>query len=283
MFNKNVIKTASDIIIFTENVGAASNLQKEYNITSGNLSKWITSANEINDKSKRQYEIMKEVEADKEHMNKNIDKCEIVTTALTLPILKTVFKCYCNYRFIRDCHIFRHLRYKNYDKNISQKNVSRHIKNHEIETSELASHKMDEIDNNNYTFYTCKFCDQTFTHLSAIRRHTHRHTEERKFLCFVCGDKFNHKSVLNSHIHSQHNKENNICKPCGYVFNNKLDCNIHINNCQSDPNNKPHKCNYCGFRFKRKYTLKQHICTHTGERPYSCPECSDKFNWLTSL
>ena len=166
-------------------------------------------------------------------MYKNIDNCEIVTTDLT-SILKTVFKCYCNYRFIRDCHIFRHLRYEDHDKNISQKNVNSHIKNHEIETSVLARYKMDDIDNN-YTFYTCKFCDQSFTHLSAIRRHTHRHTAKRKFICFVCGDKFIHKSTLNGHIHSQHNKENNICKPCGYVFNNKLDCNIHINNCQSDP------------------------------------------------
>ena len=267
-----------------QKVGAASKLRKEYNITSGKLTNWINSANEINGKiCKRQYDVvMKEVDADKKHMNKNIDNCEIVTTDLTSPILKTVFKCYCNYRFIRDCHIFRHLRYEDHDKNISQKNVNSHIKNHEIETSVLASYKMDDIDNN-YTFYTCKFCDQSFTHLSAIRRHTHRHTAKRKFICFVCGDKFILKSTLNDHIHSQHNKENNICKPCGYVFNNKLDCNIHINNCQSDPIKKPHKCNYCGHRFKRKDHLTNHIHTHTGERPYSCPECGDKFSDITAL
>ena len=69
-----------------------------------------------------------EVDADKKHMNKNIDNCEIVMADLTSPILKTVFKCYCNYRFIRDCHIFRHLRYEYPDKNISQKNVNSHIK-----------------------------------------------------------------------------------------------------------------------------------------------------------
>ena len=39
--------------------------------TSRNLSKWMSSANEINDKiCKRQYEVMKEVETDKENMKK---------------------------------------------------------------------------------------------------------------------------------------------------------------------------------------------------------------------
>ena len=88
-------------------VGAASKLRKEYNITSGKLTNWINSANEINGKiCKRQYDVvMKEVDADKKNMNKNIDNCEIVTTDLTSPILKTVFKCYCNYRFIRLSYI----------------------------------------------------------------------------------------------------------------------------------------------------------------------------------
>ena len=77
-----------------QKVGVASKLQKEYNITSGKLTKWINSANEINGKiCKRQYDVvMKEVDADKEHMNKNIDNCKIVTTDLKSPILKTVFK-----------------------------------------------------------------------------------------------------------------------------------------------------------------------------------------------
>ena len=54
-----------------QKVGTGSKLQKEYNITSGNLSKRISSASEINDKiCKRQCEVMKKVETDKKHMKK---------------------------------------------------------------------------------------------------------------------------------------------------------------------------------------------------------------------
>ena len=37
-----------------QNVDSGSKLQKEYNLTSGNLSKWISSVNEISDKNLRQ-------------------------------------------------------------------------------------------------------------------------------------------------------------------------------------------------------------------------------------
>ena len=44
---------------------------EEYNITSGNISKWISSTNEINDKiCKTQCEVTKEVETDKEQRKK---------------------------------------------------------------------------------------------------------------------------------------------------------------------------------------------------------------------
>ncbi|OAV95068.1 hypothetical protein PTTG_05196 [Puccinia triticina 1-1 BBBD Race 1] len=34
---------------------------------------------------------------------------------------------------------------------------------------------------------------------------------------------------------------------------------------------KKHRCQICGRAFQRQTTLTQHLITHTGERPYSCP------------
>ncbi|KAF2421138.1 hypothetical protein EJ08DRAFT_597728, partial [Tothia fuscella] len=38
-----------------------------------------------------------------------------------------------------------------------------------------------------------------------------------------------------------------------------------------------HRCTFCERDFTRATTLKDHIRTHTNERPYSCKLCASKF------
>ena len=37
-------------------------------------------------------------------------------------------------------------------------------------------------------------------------------------------------------------------------------------------------CPYCGRLFRDKFNLRNHVRTHTGERPYQCPDCGDTFS-----
>ena len=46
---------------------------------------------------------------------------------------------------------------------------------------------------------------------------------------------------------------------------------------------KPHLCTYCDKKFSSNHLLKQHVRSHTGERPFSCNYCEKRFTQSHSL
>ncbi|XP_066969979.1 zinc finger and BTB domain-containing protein 7A-like isoform X14 [Macrobrachium rosenbergii] len=46
---------------------------------------------------------------------------------------------------------------------------------------------------------------------------------------------------------------------------------------------KLHRCNYCPYASTRKDVLATHVRTHTGERPYQCPDCLSQFAQKATL
>ncbi|KAK7045551.1 hypothetical protein VNI00_007383 [Paramarasmius palmivorus] len=49
--------------------------------------------------------------------------------------------------------------------------------------------------------------------------------------------------------------------------------------------NAKHRCHFCGKRFSRPSGLKIHMTTHTGEKPYVCPEegCGRSFSVRSNM
>ncbi|KAG7162473.1 glass-like 1, partial [Homarus americanus] len=60
------------------------------------------------------------------------------------------------------------------------------------------------------------------------------------------------------------------CPYCSYSSPQIATLRNHI---RTHTGERPYSCPYCSFHFSQKGALKRHIRSHTGEKPYSCPYC----------
>ncbi|XP_042233582.1 protein jim lovell-like isoform X6 [Homarus americanus] len=61
------------------------------------------------------------------------------------------------------------------------------------------------------------------------------------------------------------------CPYCSYSSSVTTNLRNHL---RTHTKEKPFACSYCSYRSTTKDHLIKHLCTHTGEKPYACPHCS---------
>ncbi|XP_077956241.1 uncharacterized protein LOC120816091 isoform X4 [Gasterosteus aculeatus] len=61
------------------------------------------------------------------------------------------------------------------------------------------------------------------------------------------------------------------CSLCHRKFSSKLTLRRHLGTHEGE---KPFSCPHCSYSSRLKASLQQHLRTHTGEKPYRCTECS---------
>ena len=114
------------------------------------------------------------------------------------------------------------------------------------------------IEENEEGRYQCDKCPNTYTNKGNLRRHYRSHLNDRRYQCNVCGRKFFRNEYLIRHLKKHQMKSEHILKTPRI-------------------NNKFYKCSICNKAFSGSGTLKRHMRIHTGEKPFSCPQCQDKF------
>ncbi|KAF6728636.1 Zinc finger protein 131 [Oryzias melastigma] len=108
--------------------------------------------------------------------------------------------------------------------------------------------------------FRCNKCERSFKLYCHLKQHIKSHlgSLERPHVCSHCGKAYTREGALKQHINTFHFEAEELSR-------------------NQKPQKKVHVCEYCKKNFDHFGHFKEHLRKHTGEKPYECPDCHEKF------
>ncbi|KAL1788080.1 zinc finger protein 74 [Sigmodon hispidus] len=118
--------------------------------------------------------------------------------------------------------------------------------------------------------FKCHQCNKAFPWSTNLVEHQRSHTGEKPFFCSECGKAFSCHSCLNMH-HRIHTGERPY--KCGPARRPSAAAGA-----ECTPGERLYECTECDKVFNQCMLLTGHLCIHTDEKPYKCPQCGQAFS-----
>ncbi|KAM3611234.1 uncharacterized protein V6R79_015314 [Siganus canaliculatus] len=125
-----------------------------------------------------------------------------------------------------------------------------------LENVEVVEVQISQVDN----LFRCNKCDRSFKMYYQLKQHmkTHLGSLEKPHVCNHCGKAYTREGALKQHVATFHFDTEELSR-------------------NQKPQKKVHICEYCKKHFDHFGHFKEHLRKHTGEKPYECPDCHERF------
>ncbi|XP_039565821.1 zinc finger protein 131 isoform X3 [Passer montanus] len=123
----------------------------------------------------------------------------------------------------------------------------------QVEGIEIVELQLSHMNN----LFHCEKCNRSFKLFYHFKEHMKTHSTEN-YKCDICNKRYLRESALKQHLTCYHLDEGGASK-------------------KQRPGKKIHVCQYCDKQFDHFGHFKEHLRKHTGEKPFECPNCHERF------